>query len=127
MGKQGSPRSPRPGTINQEEKSGRRSLDSLSGNDLFLGRRIYGSEFSKAQGSSKQDQNSGSSNNKFSYSWKKQHSWLRRNLKSIVLMISVTGFILFLDSIMVTMFRSDSSSTVVQDISRLTNVTLQKV
>ncbi|CAA7031128.1 unnamed protein product [Microthlaspi erraticum] len=125
MGRQGSPRSPRPGTINQEEKIGRRSLDSLSGNDLFLGRRIHGCELSKSQGSAKQYQSCGSSNNKFSYSLKKQQSWLRKNFKSIVLMISVTGFIFFLDSIMVTIFRSDST-TMVQDISRLSNVTLHK-
>ncbi|CAE5958787.1 unnamed protein product [Arabidopsis arenosa] len=120
MGKQGSPRSPRPENIDKEEKVGRRSLDSLSGNDLLLGRRIYGSEVSKAQGS-KHDQSCVSSN-KF---WKKQHSWLRRNFKSIVLMISVTGFIFCIDSIMVSIFHSDSS-TVVQDISRLSNMTLHK-
>ncbi|EOA39909.1 hypothetical protein CARUB_v10008597mg [Capsella rubella] len=125
MGKQGTPRSPRPETVDKEEKFGRRSLDSLSGNDLLLGRRIYGSEVSKAQGSKHDDQSSGSSN-KFSYSWKKQHSWLRRNFKSIVLMISVTGFIFCIDSIMVSIFRSDSSAPAVQDISRLSNVTLHK-
>lgn len=124
MGKQGSPRSPRPESKDKEEKIGRRSLDSLSGNDVFIGRRIYGSEVSKAQGS-KHDQSCGSSN-KFSYSLKKQHSWLRRNFKSIVLMISVTGFIFFLDTIMVSIFHSDSSA-VVQDVSRLSNVTLHKV
>ncbi|CAL9216642.1 unnamed protein product [Arabidopsis halleri] len=120
MGKQGSPRSPRPKNIDKEEKVGRRSLDSLSGNDLLLGRKIYGSEVSKAQGS-KHDQSCVSSN-KF---WKKQHSWLRRNFKSIVLMISVTGFIFCIDSIMVSIFHSDSSA-VVQDISRLSNMTLHK-
>ncbi|KAG7598618.1 GDP-fucose protein O-fucosyltransferase [Arabidopsis suecica] len=120
MGKQGSPRSPRPENIDKEEKVGRRSLDSLSGNDLLLGRRIYASEVSKAQGS-KHDQSYGTSN-KF---WKKQHSWLRRNFKSIVLMISVTGFIFCIDSIMVSIFHSDNSA-VVQDISRLRNVTLHK-
>lgn len=125
MGKQGSPRSPRPDMIEKGEKFGRRSLDSLSGNDLLLGRRLYGSEVSKAQGS-KHDQSCGSSH-KFSYSWKKQHSWLRRNFKSIVLMISVTGFIFCIDSIMVSIFHSDSSAAVVQDISRLSNVTLHKV
>ncbi|VVA92937.1 unnamed protein product [Arabis nemorensis] len=124
MGKQGSPRSPRPESKDKEEKIGRRSLDSLSGNDvLFIGRRINGSEVSKAQGS-KHDQSCGSSN-KFSYSLKKQHSWLRRNFKSIVLMILVTGFICFLDTIMVSIFHSDSSA-VVQDVSRLSNVTLHK-
>lgn len=121
MGKQGSPRSPRPENIDEKEKIGRRSLDSLSGNDLLLGRRIYGSEVSKAQGS-KHDQSCVSSN-KF---WKKQQSWLRRNFKSIVLMISVTGFIFCIDSIMVSIFHSDSSA-VVQDISRLSNMTLHKV
>ncbi|KAL1212827.1 O-fucosyltransferase 8 [Cardamine amara subsp. amara] len=123
MGKQGSPRSPRPETIDKEEKYGRRSLDSLSGNDLLLGRRIYGNEVSKAQGS-KHDQSCGTSN-KFSYSWKKQHSWLRMNFKSIILMISVAGFIFCIDSIMVSIFPSDSSA-VVQDTSRLSNVTLHK-
>ncbi|XP_020869321.1 uncharacterized protein At1g04910 isoform X2 [Arabidopsis lyrata subsp. lyrata] len=120
MGKQGSPRSPRPENIDEKENIGRRSLDSLSGNDLLLGRRIYGSEVSKAQGS-KHDQSCVSSN-KF---WKKQQSWLRRNFKSIVLMISVTGFIFCIDSIMVSIFHSDSSA-MVQDISRLSNMTLHK-
>ncbi|KAJ0228803.1 O-fucosyltransferase 8 [Hirschfeldia incana] len=120
MGKQGSPRSPRPETRDKEEKIGRRSLDSLTGNDLLTGRRIFGSEASKNQGS-KHDQSCGSSN-KFSYSWKQQHSWLRRNCKSILVMISVTGLIFFMDSIMVTIFHSDRSS-VVQSISRLTNLT----
>ncbi|CAG7864382.1 unnamed protein product [Brassica rapa] len=123
MGKQGLPRSPRPETRDKEEKSGRRSLDSLTGNDLFIGRRIFGSEVSKAQGS-KHDQSCGSSN-KFSYSWKQQHSWLRRNFKSILVMISVTSFIFFMDSIMVSIFHSDRSS-VMQDISRLSNDTLHK-
>ncbi|KAF8048260.1 hypothetical protein N665_2585s0003 [Sinapis alba] len=123
MGKLGSPRSPRPETRDKEEKIGRRSLDSLTGNDLFIGRRIFGSEASKGQGS-KHDQSCGSSN-KFSYSWKQQHSWLRRNFKSILVMISVTGLIFFMDSIMVTIFHSDRSS-VVQDISRLSNLTDHK-
>lgn len=124
MGKQGSPRSPRPETRDKEEKTGRRSLDSLTGNDLLTGRRIFGSEASKAQGS-KHDQSCGSIN-KFNYSWKQQHSWLRRNFKSILVMISVTGLIFFMDSIMVTIFHSDRSS-VVQSISRLTNLTDHKV
>ncbi|KAJ4916807.1 O-fucosyltransferase family protein [Raphanus sativus] len=123
MGKQGSPRSPRPETRDKEEKTGRRSLDSLTGNDLLTGRRIFGSEASKAQGS-KHDQSCGSIN-KFNYSWKQQHSWLRRNFKSILVMISVTGLIFFMDSIMVTIFHSDRSS-VVQSISRLTNLTDHK-
>ncbi|KAG2303858.1 hypothetical protein Bca4012_062823 [Brassica carinata] len=123
MGKQGSPRSPRPETKDKEEKIGRRSLDSLTGNDLFIGRRIFGSEASKNQGS-KHDQSCGSSN-KFSYYWKQQHSWLRRNFKSILVMISVTSLIFFMDSIMVTIFHSDRSS-LVQDISRLTNLTDHK-
>lgn len=125
MGKQGSPRSPRPETIDKEEKYGRRSLDSLTGNDIFIGRRINGSEVSKAQASI-HDQSCGTSN-KHSYSWKKQHSWLRMNFKSIVLMISVIGFIFCIDSIMVSIFPSDSSSAMVQDFSRLSNVTLHKV
>lgn len=124
MGKQGSPRSPRPEPTDKQEKTGRRSLDSLTGNDLFIGRRIFGSEGSKAQGS-KHDQSCGSSN-KFSYSWKQQHSWLRRNFKSILVMVSVTSFIFFMDSIMVSIFHSDRSS-VMQDISRLSNDTLHKV
>ncbi|KAG2265806.1 hypothetical protein Bca52824_072885 [Brassica carinata] len=124
MGKQGSRRSPRPEPADKQEKTGRRSLDSLTGNDLFIGRRIFGSEVTKAHHGSKHDQSYGSSN-KFGYSWKKQHSWLRRNFKSILLMISVTSFIFFMDSIMVSIFHSDRS-TVVQDISRLSNVTLHK-
>ena len=125
MGKQGSPRSPRPEPADKQEKTGRRSLDSLTGNDLFIGRRIFGSEVTKAHHGSKHDQSYGSSN-KFGYSWKKQHSWLRRNFKSILLMISVTSFIFFMDSIMVSIFHSDRSS-VMQDISRLSNDTLHKV
>ncbi|CAF2160051.1 BnaA07g08090D [Brassica napus] len=124
MGKQGSPRSPRPEPADKQEKTGRRSLDSSTGNDLFIGRRIFGSEVTKAHHGSKYDQSYGS-RNKFSYSWKKQESWLRRNFKSILLMISVTSFIFFMDSIMVSIFHSDRS-TVVQDISRLSNVTLHK-
>ncbi|CAH8389564.1 unnamed protein product [Eruca vesicaria subsp. sativa] len=123
MGKQGSPRSPRPETRDKEEKSGRRSLDSLTGNDLLIGRRIFGSEASKNQGS-KHDESCGSSN-KLSYSWKQQHSWFRRNFKSVLVMISVTGLIFFMDSVMVTIFHSDRTPAV-QDISRLSNLTDHK-
>ncbi|CAN8313569.1 unnamed protein product [Cochlearia groenlandica] len=122
MGKQGLPRNPRPGNFDKEEKIGRRSLDSLTGKDIFIGRRLLGSEVYKSQGFNHYQISCGDHSNKFSHSLKKQqqHSWLHRNFKSIILMISIAGFIFFINSIVVSIFRSNNSAWL-QDISRLSN------
>lgn len=114
MGKQGSPRSPRPEVQKDKLSLGMKEYklrSSETGNDPPLGRRVSGGDY---YWNSKPASFHGSKNDSFgkygSYKGNnhvgKKHIWLRNHLKSIALMFVFMAFFFLLDSFMVSIFES---------------------
>ncbi|XP_057948562.1 O-fucosyltransferase 8 isoform X2 [Malania oleifera] len=112
MGKQGSPRSTHPKSLNPVSSFGmkdyhKRGLEALLGNDPYLGRRMSsGGDYhcSKAvwlHGVRNDATKFGSC--KSVYAGKKQ-VWFRKNVRSIAFAVGLMGFLFVLDSLMVSFF-----------------------
>ncbi|PON87274.1 O-fucosyltransferase [Trema orientale] len=114
MGKQGSPRSPRPEVQKDDFSSGMKEYklrSSETGNDPPLGRRISGGDYywnlkPVSFHGPKNDISGKYGTYKGNYNVGKRHIWLRKHLKSIALMFMFMGFLFLLDSLMVSVFDS---------------------
>lgn len=127
MGKQGSPRSPRPERLDDGLSLGIKDYQIRSseiGNDPSIGRRMSGVDH---HWSSKMVLPHGLKSDtmkyttcKASYAGKK-HSWLRKHMKSIVLMFGLMGLFFLLDSLLVSIFDSTNleNSSISSKSSRL--------
>ncbi|XP_062095921.1 O-fucosyltransferase 8-like [Humulus lupulus] len=108
MGKQGSPRSPRPEVQKDGLSSGIKDYklrSSETGNEPPLGRRISGGDY---YWSSKPDKFHGSKYDFGKYGKGnhvgKRHIWIRKHLKTMALMFVFMGFLFLLDSLMISIF-----------------------
>ncbi|XWS18524.1 hypothetical protein CRYUN_Cryun32bG0051300 [Craigia yunnanensis] len=113
MGKQGSPRSPRPMSQNTNSlfrmKDYIRSSDSLGANDPSFGRRILGGDNywnSKVVLLHGLKDDSGKFNPCKGGYVGKRHTWFRQNVKFIAFMFVLMAFLFLLDSLMVSIFGS---------------------
>ncbi|XVF40305.1 hypothetical protein PTKIN_Ptkin01aG0102900 [Pterospermum kingtungense] len=117
MGKQGSPRSPRPVSKNTNslfrmKDYHLRSSDSLGAGDPSIGRRILGadnywnSKLVLVHGSKDDSGKFNPGPGKGVYVGKRGHTWFRRNVKSIAFMFVLLAFLFLLDSLMVSIFDS---------------------
>ncbi|XP_062160984.1 O-fucosyltransferase 8 isoform X2 [Alnus glutinosa] len=112
MGKQGSPRRPRPGVQNADLALGMKDYqfrcpETLPGSDPSLGRRM---SWGDNHWNPKTVLFHGLKNDSAKYSaFKgvyvgKRHLWLRKYVRSIAFMFGLMGFILLIDSLMVSIF-----------------------
>ncbi|XP_024924324.3 O-fucosyltransferase 8 isoform X1 [Ziziphus jujuba] len=117
MGKQNSPRSPRPEPLDDDLSLRMKECQirsSENGNDPSIGRRMSGGD------------NHWNSKMVLPYGWKndnakyttcktsyigKKHLWLRKHVKSIFFMFGLMGLLFLLDSLMVSIFDSTSLET----------------
>ncbi|KAK6264590.1 hypothetical protein SCA6_020024 [Theobroma cacao] len=114
MGKQGSPRSPRPMSKNtnsvfRTKDYHIRSSDSSGASDPSIGRRILGGENywnSKAALLHGLKADSGKFTACKGVYVGKRHTWFRRNVKSIAFTVVLIAFLFLLDSLMVSIFGS---------------------
>ncbi|XVE88224.1 hypothetical protein DITRI_Ditri19aG0051700 [Diplodiscus trichospermus] len=114
MGKQGSPRSPRPTPKNANSLFRMkdyyiRNSDSLGSSDPSIGRRILGADNywnSKVVLLHGMKNDSGKFNPCKSVHVGKRHLWFRRHVKSIAFMFVLMAFLFLLDSLMVSIFGS---------------------
>ena len=114
MGKQGSPRSPRPTSQNTNSLFRMkdyhfRSSDSLGSSDPSIGRRILGADNywnSKVVLLHGLKDDSGKFNHFKGVYVGKRHSWFHRNVKPISFMFFLMAFLFLLDSLIVSIFGS---------------------
>ncbi|CBI30704.3 hypothetical protein VitviT2T_015228 [Vitis vinifera] len=113
MGKQGSPRSPRPKSVGADLSLGMKEYqgrcpETLPGSDPSLGRRISGGDYNwnrnlLLHGLKNEPAKFGAC--KGVYVGKK-HTWFRKHVRSVVFMFGLMGFLFLLDSLMVSIFDS---------------------
>lgn len=112
MGKQGSPRRPRPGVQNADLALGMKDYqfrypETLPGSDPSIGRRM---SWGENHWNPKTVLLHGLKNDSAKYSaFKgvyigKRHLWLRKYVRSIAFMFGLMGFVLLIDSLMVSIF-----------------------
>ncbi|CAK9148118.1 unnamed protein product [Ilex paraguariensis] len=106
MGKQGSPKSPRPEHPNLDvsfgvKNSQFRGSEMQKGSDPFIGRRMSGDKVFLVHGV--KNDSSKFSNFKGVQAGKR-HMWIRRNLRSIGFTFLLIGFLFVLDSLMCSIF-----------------------
>ncbi|KAJ6979280.1 O-fucosyltransferase 8 isoform X2 [Populus alba x Populus x berolinensis] len=108
MGKQGSPRSPRPDVVNVKDYH-TRSSECLPGSDPILGRRLSGGDNNwKTKVALLHDlkHEYGKLGSCKAVYVGKRHLWFRKHVKSIVFMVALMGSLFLLDSFMVSLFDS---------------------
>ncbi|KAL9346512.1 hypothetical protein Peur_061365 [Populus x canadensis] len=108
MGKQGSPRSPRPDVVNVKDYH-TRSSECLPGSDPILGRRLSGGDNNwKTKVALLHDlkHEYGKLGSCKAVYVGKRHLWFRKHVKSIVFMFALMGSLFLLDSFMVSLFDS---------------------
>lgn len=108
MGKQGSPRSPRPDVVNVKDYH-TRSSECLPGSDPILGRRLSGGDNNwKTKVALLHDlkHEYGKLGSCKAVYVGKRHLWFRKHVKSIVFMFTLMGSLFLLDSFMVSLFDS---------------------
>lgn len=110
MGKQGSPRSPRPEPLDSGLSSGMKDYQirsSETGNDPSIGRRMSGGDYhwntKIVLPHGLKSDNAKNTTCKASYAGKK-HTWLQKHMKSIVFMFGLMSLFFLLDSLMVSIF-----------------------
>ena len=113
MGKQGSPRSPRPKSVGADLSLGMKEYqgrcpETLPGSDPSLGRRISGGDYNwnrnlLLHGLKNEPAKFGAC--KGVYVGKK-HTWFSKHVRSVVFMFGLMGFLFLLDSLMVSIFDS---------------------
>ncbi|CAL1410416.1 unnamed protein product [Linum trigynum] len=112
MGKQSSPKSPRPDTSMKDCQTRSSESGGFAGNDPSLGRRLSGGESSwksKAMSLHSLSQNDNHGNSKVG-SFKgacvgKRHAWFSsKYVRSVATMLAYVGFLIMLDSLMVSVF-----------------------
>ncbi|EOY27967.1 O-fucosyltransferase family protein isoform 1 [Theobroma cacao] len=126
MGKQGSPRSPRPMSKNtnsvfRTKDYHIRSSDSSGASDPSIGRRILGGENywnSKAALLHGLKADSGKFTPCKGVYVGKRHTWFRRNVKSIAFTVVLIAFLFLLDSLMVSIFGSINLQSSTNSTSR---------
>ncbi|CAK7350400.1 unnamed protein product [Dovyalis caffra] len=108
MGKQGSPRSPRPDVVNVKDYQ-KRSSECLPGSDPILGRRLSGGDSNwKTKVVLLHDLKTeyGKLGSCKAVYVGKRHLWFRKHVKSIAFMFALMGSLFLLDSFMVSLFDS---------------------
>ncbi|XP_011039413.1 PREDICTED: uncharacterized protein At1g04910 isoform X2 [Populus euphratica] len=108
MGRQGSPRSPRPDVVNVKDYH-TRSSECLPGSDPILGRRLSGGDNNwKTKVALLHDLNYeyGKLGSCKAVYVGKRNLWFRKHVKSIVFMFALMGSLFLLDSFMVSLFDS---------------------
>lgn len=111
MGKQWSPRSPRPQSVGANLSMGMKECqgrcpETVLGSDVSLGRRISGGDYNwnrtlLLHGLKNEPPKFGAC--KGVYVGKK-HTWFRKHVRSVVLMFGLMCFLFLLDSLMVSIF-----------------------
>ncbi|KAB5534129.1 hypothetical protein DKX38_017215 [Salix brachista] len=108
MGKQGSPRSPRPDVVDVKDYQ-TRSSECLPGSDPILGRRLSGGDNNwKSKVALLHDlkHEYGKLGSCKAVYVGKRHLWFRKHVKSIVFMFALMGSLFLLDSFLVSLFDS---------------------
>ncbi|KAG8385418.1 hypothetical protein BUALT_Bualt03G0043300 [Buddleja alternifolia] len=102
MGKQGSPKSPRPCSLSFDAPT-----EKLQNGDPYLGRRVFGGDYNWDKAILEKGFKNGSAKHgayKGVYAGKRHIWWLRRHIKSIIFTFMLTGFLYLLDSLMFSLF-----------------------